>query len=69
VPTIITAISHVSGLGQIITSAIAAAIVPQACATSQLPRHELRLVSCRHSSGVNSVFGSMRETGAMTLLF
>ena len=65
VPTIITAISQVSGFGQIVTSATLAMIVPQACATSHIPRQELREVRWRHSSGVNTVLGSMRATAGM----
>src|SRR6202035_3637643 len=61
-PTTITAISHVSGLGHSVTSAIAAAMVPQAWTTSHIPRSELREVSRLHSSGVKTVLGSTRAT-------
>src|SRR6185437_4154833 len=65
VPTIMTAISQVSGLGQIATSAMLAMMVPQQCATSHNPRQELREVSRLHSSGVKTVLGSMRATAGM----
>jgi homoserine kinase len=65
VPTTVTAISQVSGLGHSATSAMAAAMVPQAWATSHMPRHELREVKRLHSSGENTVFGSMRFTAGM----
>jgi hypothetical protein len=69
VPTIITAISQVSGFGQIAASAMAAAIVPQACTTSHKPRQELREVKRLHSSAVKTVFGSIRPTAGMGISF
>jgi hypothetical protein len=60
-----TAISQVRGLGHKDTSATAAAIVPQAFATSHIPRQELREVRRRHSSAVKIVLGSMRATAGM----
>jgi hypothetical protein len=61
-PTTVTAISQVSGFGHSVTSAIAAAMVPQACTTSHMPRSELRDVSRLHSSEVKTVLGSTRAT-------
>src|SRR3954465_4829109 len=61
-PTTITAISHVRGFGQSVTSAIAAAMVPQAGATSHMPRDELREVSRLHSAGVKTFLGPTRAT-------
>src|SRR3954469_25672269 len=65
VPTIITATSHVSGFGHSVTSAMAAAMLPQACATSSMPRSELREVSRLHSWPVKTLLGSMRATAGM----
>src|ERR1700722_13488909 len=61
-PTIMTAISQVSGLAHRVTSAMAAPIVPQAWATSHIPRQELREVSRLHSANVKMVLGSTRAT-------
>jgi hypothetical protein len=37
-------------------------MVPHACATSHMPRSELREVSQLHSAGVKTVLGSTRAT-------